>query len=237
MMRTLNRKPSITAPLPVGGTREELKRDAAYNQLRRHLIFQQIPPGARLAEIEWANRLGVNRTALREAFARLEAEGLIRRGEKTGYVTPILTNKDEYDILLVRLALEGCAIDIICATGLNTASGLERLETACSLLERLVDEQYHMSTVEADWRFHESLIEVAGNEVLTIAYRHAPVRMLHAAIRGGPDWARREQRSMQEHREILSAMLRGEPEEAKRVLRQHLISSWEAERGTNAESA
>lgn len=226
-----------SAPVPLGYMREELQRDAAYNQLRRHLILQQIPPGSRLAEVEWAGRLGVNRTALREAFARLEAEGLIRRGEKTGYVVPVLTKQDEFNILLVRLALEGCAIDVICTTGLNTPSRLEKLSTACSLLEQLVDEEYQLSTVEADWRFHESLIEAAGNEPLTIAYRHAPVPILHAAIRGGPDWVRREERSIKEHRDVLGAILRGDPEEAKRILRQHLVGSWEAELGKKAESA
>lgn len=212
------------------GPRDGLQRDAAYNQLRRHLIFQQIPPGARLAEIEWANRLGVNRTALREAFARLEAEGLIQRGEKTGYVSPVLTKKDEHDSLQVRLALEGCAIDIICANGLNTPTGLEKPENACSLLERLIDEHYHLSTIEADWRFHEALIEVTDNQVLMIAYRHAPVRMIHAAVKDGPDWVQREVRSSKEHRQVLDAMLRGEREEAKRILREHLISAWQEER-------
>jgi DNA-binding GntR family transcriptional regulator len=229
-------KSSIPA-LPLGRMREEHQRDAAYNQLRRHLILQQIPPGSRLAEVEWAARLGVNRTALREAFARLESEGLIRRGEKTGYIVPVLTKKDEFDTLLVRLALEGCAIDAICAAGLNTPLGLERLSAACDLLAQLVDEEYHLSTVEADWRFHESLIEAARNEALTIAYRHAPVPILHAAIRGGPDWLKREERSITEHREVLAAMLRGDANEAKRVLRQHLMGSWEAELTKKVESA
>jgi len=223
--------------LPLGRIREEHQRDAAYNQLRRHLILQQIPPGSRLAEVEWAARLGVNRTALREAFARLGSEGLIRRGEKTGYVVPVLTQKDELDILLVRLALEGCAIDIICATGLNTPANLERLSSACDLLAQLVDEEYHLSTVEADWRFHESLIEAARNEPLTIAYRHAPVPIVHAAIRGGPEWVKREERSIADHREALAAILRGDPDEAKRVLRRHLVGSWEAELAKKVESA
>lgn len=236
MSRITNKQQSITH-LPIGHMREELQRDAAYNQLRRHLILQQIPPGSRLAEVEWAKRLGVNRTALREAFARLEAEGLIRRGEKTGYIAPLLTTKDELDLLLVRLALEGCAIDIICATGLNTPAHLGRLETACHLLEQLVGEEYHLSTVEADWRFHEALIEAADNGPLTIAYRHAPVPILHSAIKGGPDWVQREERSINEHREVLNAILRGEPEEAKRVLRGHLVGAWEVDRGKKAESA
>ncbi|GMU20844.1 MAG: GntR family transcriptional regulator [Phycisphaerae bacterium] len=227
MSRLTDKRSLAAAPAPT--IREDLQRDAAYNQLRRHLILQQIQPGSRLAEVEWANRLSVNRTALREAFARLESEGLIRRGEKTGYVVPVLTEEDEFNTLLVRLALEGCAIDVICTKGLNTPEGLERLTNACNLLEQLVGEEYHLSTVEADWRFHESLIEAAHNHVLTIAYRHAPVPILHAAIKQGPDWVRREERSIREHRDVLAAILRGDADEAKRILRQHLIGAWEVE--------
>ncbi|MGQ9648506.1 MAG: GntR family transcriptional regulator [Phycisphaerae bacterium] len=214
----------------LGRMREEHQRDVAYAQLRHHLILQQIPAGSRLAEVEWSARLGVNRTALREAFARLASEGLIKRGEKTGYIVPVLTKKDEHDSLLVRVALEACAIDIICANGLNTPSHLERLSAACDLLAQLVDEEYHLSTVEADWRFHQSLIEAAENEPLVIAYRHAPVLMLQATIRRGPDWIQREERSIAEHRQVLAAVLGGDATEAKRVLRQHLVDSWEAER-------
>ncbi|MBI4581015.1 MAG: GntR family transcriptional regulator, partial [Planctomycetes bacterium] len=46
------------------------QRDQAYSRLRRLLILQQTPEGKRLREAEWAEKLGVNRTALREAFAR-----------------------------------------------------------------------------------------------------------------------------------------------------------------------
>ncbi len=68
-------------------------REQAYHRLRRLLILQQIPEGQRLRETEWAERLGVNRTALREAFARLEAEGFIELGAKTGYFIPVLPNR------------------------------------------------------------------------------------------------------------------------------------------------
>lgn len=217
------------SPLPRGRVRDDLQRDSAYHQLRRHLILQQVPAGSRLGEVEWAARLGVNRTALREAFARLEAEGLIRRGETTGYIAPLLTKKDEFDTLLVRVALEGCAVEIICASGFNTPEGLERLVAACNLLEQLVGEEYQLSTVEADWRFHECLVDAAHNDALKFAYRHAPVPIIHAEIKRGRDWVAREERSIKEHREILAAMLRGDAAEAKKILRQHLIGSWEAE--------
>src|SRR3954470_24302153 len=91
------------------------KREQAYRGLRRLLVLQQLQPGQRLREPEWAQRLGVHRSALREAFARLEAEGLIERGPQTGYFVPRLDAADLVEITKLRVALECLAIDEICA--------------------------------------------------------------------------------------------------------------------------
>ena len=90
------------------------QRDQAYDGLHRLLILQQLNPGQRLREPEWARRLGVHRSALREAFARLAAEGLIERGPQTGYFVPSLGEADLLEINKVRIALECLAIDEIC---------------------------------------------------------------------------------------------------------------------------
>lgn len=202
------------------------KREHAYQQLRRLLILQQIPAGSRLTESEWTARTGANRTALREAFARLEAEGLIRFGTKTGYVVPTYTLEDILEVLEVRSALEGVAIRIICRAGLNTQAHLKGALDTCSLMEQLVDNDYHVATVEADRRFHEGLIEASGNRKLAIAYRHAPLPILHPEITWGPEWAARVQQTIREHRSILDAIFDGRVSESQDLLLQHLTGPW-----------
>jgi DNA-binding GntR family transcriptional regulator len=204
------------------------KREHAYQRLRRLLILQQIPPGSRLTEAEWAVRTGANRTALREAFARLEAEGLIQFGAKTGYVVPVITPEDIREVLDVRAALEGKAIELICRAGVNTADHLKRSVDSCSMMEQLVDDDYHVTTVEADRRFHEALIEAAGNRRLAIAYRHAPLMMVHPEITCGPEWTHRVRLTIQEHYAILEAIFRGDESGAQRLLRTHLYGNWES---------
>src|SRR5436305_1229287 len=92
----------------------ESQREQAYRALRRLLVLQQIESGNRLREPEWAERLGVHRSALREAFARLAAEGLIERGTQTGYFVPKLTPEDLIEVTKLRLVLECLAIDEVC---------------------------------------------------------------------------------------------------------------------------
>ncbi len=204
------------------------KREVAYERLRRILILQQVPEGVRLRESEWTKRLNVNRSALREAFARLEAEGLIQPGEKTGYFVPVLSLTDIEEVLVVRIALEGAAIETICAAGLNTPEHLKALQDACDLMGRLITEDYHLSVAETDRRFHVALIAAAGNKRLTIAYQHAPLPIVHPDIMDGQQWANRVRQTHEEHTAILTGILRGDVAEARSVLRKHLTLYREA---------
>src|SRR5688572_23103707 len=104
------------------------QREVAYEKLRRLLILQRIPEGERLRESDWAEQLGVNRAALREAFARLEAEGLIERTATTGYQVPILSDEEMREILRVRAILECGAIDELCREGAPDPERLQALE-------------------------------------------------------------------------------------------------------------
>ncbi len=202
---------------------ERSKREQAYHQLRRLLVFQQIPEGSRLRESEWTARFKVNRSALREALARLEGEGLVEMGPKTGYFVPRLTPEDVQNILAVRVMLEGGAIDVVCQRGLNTPRHLKDMQQACDHLEMLVREEYVLGVVEADWRFHESLILATQNPRLAIAYRHAPLLMIHPDVLAGPQWEATTRRTLEEHRSILARILEGDAAKAKGLLHRHVV--------------
>jgi DNA-binding GntR family transcriptional regulator len=206
--------------------RNASKRELAYDGLRRLLILQQIPEGVRLREAEWAKRLNVNRSALREAFARLAAEGLIEVGEKTGYFVPVLTKLDVTQVIAVRIALEGAAIEAVCEQGLNTPSHLKAMQDACDLMGRLIDDNYHLSVAETDRRFHGALIEASNNRRLAIAYQHAPLPIIHPDVISGQEWSSRIRQTHEEHTAVLKAILGGQVAEAKRLLRDHLTAYW-----------
>ncbi len=198
------------------------QRDQAYHRLRRLLILQQTPEGKRLREAEWAERLGVNRTALREAFARLEAEGLIEKGPITGYFVPALSRDDICEIIEVRIMLEGGAIDRICRLGLNTARHLKLMRQSCEQLERLVQEDYYLGVAEADRRFHEALIQAAGNKRLCMLYQRAPLPIIPPEIVSGAEWISTVRSTLEDHRGILDALTEGKKDVAHEVLRTHL---------------
>lgn len=198
------------------------QRDQAYHRLRRLLILQQTPEGKRLREAEWAEKLGVNRTALREAFARLEAEGLIEKGPITGYFVPELSSADIQEVCEVRVMLEGGAIERVCRLGLNTPRVLKPMRQACDQLERLLEEAYYLGVAEADRRYHEALIHAAGNKRLAMLYERAPLPIIPPQIVSGAEWIAVVRRTLEEHRTILDVVLAGDKTRAQELLRTHL---------------
>lgn len=80
--------------------------DRAFDALRAAIIDGELAPGAPLTEVEQAARLGVSRTPVREAFARLIAAGLVtERGPRTLVVSEI--EADDVDALFeLRTALD-----------------------------------------------------------------------------------------------------------------------------------
>ncbi len=198
------------------------QREQAYQRLRRLLVLEQVTEGERLRETEWAERLEVNRAALREAFARLEAEGFIRKGAKTGYFVPDLSTEDILEIIEVRVMLEGGAIERVVRLGHNTPRDLRPMKEACDQLERLVREEYVLGVAEADRRFHEALVDAAANKRLTMLYQRAPLPIIHPVIISGEQWKARVQQTLEEHRGMLSAILAAEVARAQQLLRTHL---------------
>ena len=71
--------------------------DRVYHQLRDNIGSHQIRPGERLQEVSLAAQLGVSRTPVREALARLESEGMIAV-EGRGFIVPELTDLDIEEI-------------------------------------------------------------------------------------------------------------------------------------------
>lgn len=195
------------------------QRVHAYRSLRRLLVLQQIESGRRLREPEWAERLRVHRSALREAFARLEAEGMLERGEQTGYFVPALTVEDFAEVAKLRLALECLAIEEVCV---SEKPDLSAMTQASEEFVQLFEGEYSLGAIEADRRFHESLIEAARMRRLSKLYQLAPLPLIHGDTEDPTRWREACQRTIDEHRQILDALAARDADGAKRVLRTHL---------------
>lgn len=207
---------------PSSAPRSPTQRDRAYTSLKHILTLQQIPPGQRLREPYWAARLNVNRAALRETLARLEAEGWLTRGPRTGYFTPQLTPDDISDIMAIRAMLECLAIDHITAAGRTGRDELEPLIEACDELESFIRSDYLLGCTEADRKFHERLVRLSGSRQIAMVYDRSPLPMIYAPLIGTDRWEREMRDTVEQHRQIIKHIEHGDASKAKSALRRHL---------------
>jgi len=76
--------------------------------------------------------------------------------------------------------------------------------------------------LEADRRFHESLVEAAAMRRLSALYHRAPLPLIHRDTEDRSVWREACDRTLAEHRQILASLAKRDADGAKRILRQHL---------------
>jgi len=111
--------------------------ERAYQALREEILDGVLAPGTALAEVEQANRLGVSRTPVREALARLEADGLATAASARVLQVSALDAASIAALYEVREALEGQAARLAAMRGDPARFGLlrDRIAEAPALLD------------------------------------------------------------------------------------------------------
>ena len=104
-------------------------REIAYEVLKHAIITGEIPAGERIVETDYAERLHISRTPLREALRKLERDGLVEYVLRRGVVVRAFTIADVEEIYTIRNALEMLTLPAIIrnATEEDVASLKERL--------------------------------------------------------------------------------------------------------------
>ena len=81
-------------------------REIAYEVLKKAIITGEIPAGERIVETDYADRLHISRTPLREALRKLERDGLVEYVMRRGVIVHAFTAEDVEQIYTIRNCLE-----------------------------------------------------------------------------------------------------------------------------------
>ena len=139
--------------------------------LRQLLLSGEFAPGTRMSEIPLVERLGVSRTPLRLALARLEHEGLLETLAGGGYVVKQFTQADINDAIELRGVLEGTAARLAAERGVDR-SHLAAMRVCCDRMDVVVhesDEDSFVRYMDLNQKFHALLLEAARSPVLARA--------------------------------------------------------------------
>lgn len=193
--------------------------EGVYGKLKTRILRLELKPGQSLSEPELALQYGVSRTPIREALIRLADEGLVDIVPKSGTMVARIVLALLPEAILVRKALED--VTTRHAAEKATGSDLLRLEACVLRQEEIAStadfEGFHL----ADEAFHAEIAEIAGFPGIWTLVERAKMhidrfRRLTLPIEG------RMGRVVEEHRQVLDAIRRHDPEAASRAMGTHI---------------
>lgn len=206
--------------------------DRAYLQLHSEILEGTLHPGLSLGEVEQAARLGVSRTPLREALARLAADGLVVASRGRGVVVAEIPSDDVDALFEMRICLETEAARLAAA---HVAGDRTHAAPFATYVRRFAAARETLAgpdpspTVVADYyglirQFDEAIDVAAANTYLVEAMTLIRMHVTRVRRRAGHSLARLAA-SADEHGLISEAIAAGDPELATHAVHVHLHRS------------
>jgi len=197
--------------------------DEAYERIRDDIMSWKLPPGSPIAEIETAERLGVSRTPLRAALARLAHDGLVitERG-RTAVVSDVSAAKVR-NLFELRHALETHAARLA-AERADAAVFAELAERFARQAATVSDQAGADDLFDATRVFEEAIEESLANPSYAVPLRNIRLHLGRARLTVRNDYTRLRS-SAAEHLAICEAIVARDPEAAVAATVAHLSAA------------
>lgn len=141
--------------------------NGVYEHLKEQILHLELPPGTLISEIETAEKYNVSRTPVRDAFKRLEREGLLEIRPHIGTFVSLIDLHAVSDILYIREVLEYSILSDLSQIydGAQDLRIRLILQKQKDLLESdMTIEELSRSFIISDNEFHTALFDVAGKK-------------------------------------------------------------------------
>lgn len=183
--------------------------ERAYQHVKHGVLRGSLDGGELIAEGQIADELGISRTPVREAFLRLEAEGLLRLYPKRGALVVPVSASEIDDVVEARLLIERFAVTKVIAAGTHgevAEQMLEVLDQQRAALDRSDVDTFN----DLDRDFHAALVDAAGNRIISKQYdalRDRQLRMGVTALQRRPE---RLRQIVAEHEHVCDLLAAGD---------------------------
>ncbi|QOR69364.1 GntR family transcriptional regulator [Ruania alkalisoli] len=199
-------------------------RTETYQWVKSYIASLPRDQGTFLNEAEIAKEAGASRTPVREAFMRLQSEGLLERIPHRGAYVPPLPDSEIRAVMQARSMIETWAVDTL-LTGAKPVP-LDELD---ELLERQVGLwSAPVQFIELDREFHSRIVAAAGNAVIDQFYGELRDRQLRMGVYAVSSTEDRAARVVEEHRQIVDQLRTGDATGARAATDDHLQNTLEA---------
>ena len=202
---------------------EELPlREQAYLYIKKLILDEDIPVNSFLSERNLAEQLGMSKTPIRLAIARLENEGFVRVSPQQGIVVLALSFEEILDYIDYRLALEIFVVRSI--TGALDKEQIQGLQDNLAEQAKLVQNKNtkRETIVYSDMAFHKHLALLKGNRQITQALERQQDMLYRVANRVYQRHPTRREQSFKEHQLLVGLIIEGKKKEAVELIEQHI---------------
>jgi DNA-binding GntR family transcriptional regulator len=208
--------PSATARLDAALPASE----RAYRTVLDAIASGTAPASSLLSEGEVAAALGMSRTPVRSAFARLAGDGLLELHPKRGAVVLAMGDTEARDVLEARLMVETAAVGWMSRRGVpaTLAGELER-----SLAAQAAAFDDPLAFAWADRSLHEAVVAAAGNAVASDLFARTGPRLLCLMHRIGTGASDVRRRLAAEHARLAEFALAADVDGYAALLAEHVV--------------
>lgn len=198
--------------------------DLAYEQLKRAVLEMEVyaqERELRLDERKLAEQLGVSRTPIREALARLEHEGLVRTVPRRGVFVVRKSREEIMEIITAWAALESAAAGLLTKNASDEDIG--ELRKLFATFGKDGNVAAHIDEYsEANLAFHKRILSLSGSRLLVDMAGNLLIHM-EAFRRRAIREDERYNRSIIDHLQIIEALEARDTELAERLVRDHAL--------------
>ena len=203
--------------------KKRLNRGDILTALSERITDREIPPGAKLIEQDLSSEFGVSRSVIRGVLSDLEAQGLVEKQPNRGTVVCKIDPESLFEILEIREVLEGLSARL--AARKTTAGDWKDLAKKFGEpCEQMVKDRKYEEYLALITELRKRTVEAAQSRELSklIDSIYAKIRIVQRRIIILPG---RIEQGIKEHREVIKAIMEGDPAKAEKMKRNNLRSA------------
>ncbi len=191
-------------------------------EIERAILVGEYAPGSKLNEAVLAEKLGVSRGPVREAFRMLDEAGLVRTEKNRGVFVRAIPMDEALEIFDLRAAMDDWIGKRLAVC--ITPEQLKEIKAMVSEMDSAVKaqdaHQYHVLNL----KFHDRMVEICGNRKLTETYRRL-IKELSLFRRQNLADAGLMRTFLNEHKQIVKAIASGDAQAAGQAMFDHVMLS------------
>lgn len=207
--------------------------DRVYERMLELITTGVIKPGERIKDSEWATKLGVSRTPVREAIRKLNQDGLLVELRTGGYEIRRFTPRDLRALYRCRAALEAAAVREVVHAGSQEV--VEALRSVVDDTDDAIARADLPRSFELNTKFHSTLIDACDNDFIKdmlsslrrmiTFYRSNALSKAQESAEDADVYLERLKIKQAHHRAIFNAVAAGKEDLATKLMSEHVSST------------